>query len=135
MTHEHEKMLLEFYPALFRDYKKKPAETPFAAYGFEIESGWFELVEKLCESIMKLDPGPDFKVDQIKEKFGGLCFYFSGWPTSHEKCKQINALIIEAESQSKKVCELCGTTEGVELKGSWIKAFCPTCRADFYGKE
>jgi hypothetical protein len=135
MTHEQEAILLEFYPTLFQNHKKKPAQSPFAAYGFEVEKGWFDLLERLCDNIMKLDPGPDFKVDQIKEKFGGLCIYFSGWPEDHDQCKKISALVTEAERHSKGICELCGTSEGVELKGSWVKAFCPTCRSDFYGKE
>jgi hypothetical protein len=51
--------------------------------GFGIGEGWYPLVKKLCAEIQaELEKLPEnlrsFQVDQVKEKFAGLRFYYSG---------------------------------------------------------
>ena len=46
--------------------------------------------------------GTPFKVAQVKEKFGGLCFYIEGGNEA------IFALIETAELESFHICEVCG---------------------------
>lgn len=135
MKKENKEYLLRTYPTLFQEYEKKPAESPFAVYDFEIDDGWFELVKGLCESIMKLEPGPNFRVLQVKEKFGGLRFYCGGWPHKDgnylcQDSEAIGKLIGAAENDSMETCERCGSKEGVTLSGGWVKAYCPVHRAE-----
>ena len=73
---------------------------------------------------MVADPDEDFRAEQVKSKFGGLRFYVS---TSNEK---INDLIDFAERDSYKVCENCGSREGVTSEGSWVMTLCTDCRKE-----
>lgn len=62
--------------------------------------GWHPLVEKLIHDLLQL--GWNRELHQIKEKFGGLRFYTGDTPSD------CFGLILEAESQSMKTCEVCG---------------------------
>lgn len=89
---------------------------------FPVGKGWRSLVTKLVEDIMVIDK--EIEIVQVKEKFGGLRFYiFGGYG-------QINRLIEQAEIESFKTCEQCGTKENVETKGDWILTLCEKCRGD-----
>jgi hypothetical protein len=57
---------------------------------------------------------------QIKEKFGHLRFYVGEAPIA------IYSAIEEAERQSFKVCEVCGSP-GEIRGGSWITVRCDRC--------
>jgi hypothetical protein len=127
MNIEKQDELVAKYPQIFQDIWGDMRETCMA-WGIAVGPGWYNIVDKLCADIMALDPGPDFKAAQVKEKFGGLRFYCDGWPEDKEKREQIGRLIGEAENESVKTCEECGTKEGVTLEGSWILALCPSCR-------
>lgn len=87
---------------------------------FPVGKGWRPLVEKLVDDIIKIDP--TVEVAQVKEKFGGLRFYIYG---GNDK---VDTLIDIAEKESYKICENCGTREGVTTEGGWILTLCPKCR-------
>jgi hypothetical protein len=42
--------------------------------GFEHDDGWFDILRRLCEDLEPLVAGHEFKVLQVKEKFGGYVF-------------------------------------------------------------
>ena len=94
------------------------------AWGLEVEDGWYDLIDRLCEDIMKEKPAEDFCASQVKEKFGGLRFYT--WGGSD----RIDDLISAAQAESYKICEVCGSREDVTSEGSWIKTLCRDCRKD-----
>lgn len=54
---------------------------------------------------------------QVKEKFGGLRFYYDGGD------KYINGLSAMAESMSYVTCETCGKP-GKPSRGGWIQTLC-----------
>lgn len=64
-----------------------------------------------------------FNVTQIKDKYGGLRFYYDGGD------ENIDAMVSLTESLSYRTCEFCGTTRNVEQtdKG-WIYTVCKRCR-------
>jgi len=66
-------------------------------------------------------PPISIHIDQIKEKFGGLRFYFSGGD------EEINGMVSLAESLSYRICEACGTTKNVGQTGGWIYTVCWDC--------
>ena len=56
---------------------------------------------------------------QIKEKFGGLRFYYDGGD------EYISGLVSMAESWAACSCETCGTP-GERREGGWIRTLCDT---------
>lgn len=67
------------------------------------------------------DPAETFTVDQVKEKFGGLRFYYSG-VESIRLSSGINGAISVAEMLSYRTCETCGnvgTCESVFNRKGW----------------
>lgn len=87
----------------------------------DIEEGWYQLIHDLLEELIKTDWDRD--IHQIKEKFGGLCFYIGS------ASSEVHKLIYKYEAKSYEICEICG--ERGELrkdtgwKGSrWYKTMC-----------
>ena len=63
------------------------------------------------------EPIPQVTLDQVKEKFGTLRFYYSGGDD------YIRGLVSMAESMSGVTCETCGKP-GTSTGGGWIKTAC-----------
>jgi hypothetical protein len=121
MKEETEAKLVKDFPQIFRDWGGNPMETCMA-WGLEVGEGWSQLLRKLCEDIMATNPPENFKAAQVKEKFGGLRFYFDGGT------EKISKLIHKAENESYKTCEACGSKENVASEGAWIVTLCDKCR-------
>jgi len=60
---------------------------------------------------------PQVTVDQVKEKFGTLRFYYSGGD------EYISGLVTMAESMTGVTCEECGKP-GKQVGGGWIATLC-----------
>lgn len=75
-------------------------------FGREIacDEGWWPLISELHHKICELDP--DYRIYQIKEKFGTLRFYCA--PSNPDIQNQINALVREYELLSSQTCEITG---------------------------
>lgn len=108
--------------------------------GFAIGVGWWPVVEKLCHSIqdhinfingrreLLLQDNPhnltipdevvQVTVDQIKEKFGGLRFYYTGGDG------YIDGLVAMAERWAGAVCEECGKPARRISVGGWLSNLC-----------
>jgi hypothetical protein len=56
-------------------------------------------------------------VQQIKEKFGGLRFYYTGGDD------KISGMVEVAEEWASRVCEECGSPATKQTSG-WIKTVC-----------
>lgn len=84
-----------------------------------IPEGWKDLLVKLHNALVQV--APDYRVNQIKEKFGGLRFYTN---ISYEPDSP--AAIIETYYgwMSERTCDVCG--EDGEIKGGsgWLSARC-----------
>ncbi len=63
----------------------------------------------------------NFKIVQIKEKFGGLRFYVDG------ANEQINAWIQFAEVMSYDMCEECGSNKNIGRTKGWVRTICGDC--------
>ena len=63
------------------------------------------------------DPCPQVVVSQVKEKFGTLCFYYSGGDDI------IDGMVRMAEAMSSVTCEECGSP-GKRRGGGWIYVAC-----------
>jgi hypothetical protein len=95
--------------------------------GIAIGTGWFNLLNNACRLMQShLDWKPDVPqvtVDQVKEKFGGLRFYYSG---GDDYCAGVAAM---AEQMSGLTCEQCGAP-GEQGGRGWISTLCETHRAE-----
>jgi hypothetical protein len=85
------------------------------------KSIWKDLAEWIYDHAPKGKPHISIRIDQIKEKFGGLRFYYSGGD------KEISGMTRLAESLSYKICEYCGTTFNVGMTKGWICVICKDC--------
>ena len=93
--------------------------------GFAVGEGWWPILESLCANIQhhldwknkNSEVVPQVTVEQIKEKFGGLRFYYSGGD------EQIHGMVRMAEAWADAICEECGAP-GKRRDGGWIKTLC-----------
>ena len=120
MNRDLERELQARFPRFFRDLYGDPRKTCMSR-GCEFADGWYRLLERLCEEL-EPDAPPEFRFDQVKEKFGQMRIYASGGN------KETERLIRRACEESLRVCEECGATEGVALGGSrgW-RSLCRSC--------
>lgn len=128
MSPKLDQFLCKTYPKLFADRHKSPIETCMC-WGFDCDDGWFWIIHNLCECIQRridhTNPSPEqVVVDQVKEKFGTLRFYFHGGDDA------VYGMVQLAEWLSNVTCEACGNTDtntiGSTTKG-WIKTCCKEC--------
>jgi hypothetical protein len=81
----------------------------------DVGPGWHRILLALHYDLLAVDP--NYEVDQLKEKFGGLRVYLR---YHHLACEK---LIMEATRLSHETCEECG--EPGETAGpGWIKTLC-----------
>jgi hypothetical protein len=93
--------------------------------GFAVGKGWYPILETLCANIQshidwRVKQGQDIaqvEVNQIKEKFGGLRFYYSGGDD------EISGMVRMAEAWADVACEECGAA-GKRRSGGWIRTLC-----------
>ena len=112
---EFEQRMKEQFPNMF--------SQPYG--GFAIGEGWWPIIESLCGNIQhylnwknkEREVVPQVVVAQIKEKFGGLRFYYEGGDD------RIHGMVSMAESWADKSCETCGVP-GQSRSGGWIKTLC-----------
>lgn len=93
--------------------------------GFATGKGWWPLIEKLSEIIQhhinwQKKQGRDCSqvtVDQVKEKFGTLRFYYTGGD------EFIDGAVSLAESMTGILCEECGGL-GKTRGDGWVRTLC-----------
>jgi hypothetical protein len=101
--------------------------------GFAIGKGWYHIIELLFAHIQShidwnnarnerypelcYKPIEQVVVEQIKEKFGGLRFYYRGGNDT------IAGMVAMAESFAEHTCETCGDI-GKRRSGGWIRTLC-----------
>jgi hypothetical protein len=68
------------------------------------------------------------EVQQIKEKFGGLRFYYSGGND------EIHGMVTMAESWAGVACEECGAI-GERRDGGWIRTLCDKHEAEYQARK
>lgn len=119
----------------FREYEKF-AERMEKSYpkmfqgkygGFAVGKGWYPILERLCKNIQQHiewknrteQVVPQVVVEQIKEKFGGLRFYYQGGDDN------VAGMVRMAEAWADIACEDCGGI-GKRRGGGWIRTLCDT---------
>ncbi len=128
----------------FNFFHPEKITTSLMCFGFECNDGWFDIIWDLCEDIERLlkKSNIDIEVIQVKEKFGGLRFYWNfigdfleiegedeGALTDEADriYNDIESLIKKAEEISYQTCEVCGKP-GKPIRGGWITTLCEECK-------
>lgn len=88
-------------------------------------TGWYSLAEELSTKIAELMP--DFRLLQIKEKYGEMRYYWSSIDF-HNNTKQVWELVDDYEMRSRKTCSLCGKDNARQVSlSNWIHTLCTDC--------
>ena len=124
MKKELDEYLCKVYPKIMVNRNKDMTET-WMCWGFECGDGWFNILNNLMGNIQnhidwqnrEKEVVPQVTLDQVKEKFGTLRFYYSGGDDT------IRGMVSMAESMSSVTCEECGKP-GTSTSGGWIKTVC-----------
>ena len=99
--------------------------------GVAVGQGWWPIIESLCSNIQshidwkqeqkekfgRGDGCPPVIVTQIKEKFGGLRFYYDGGDD------MVDGMVRMAEAWASNTCEQCGKP-GTRRSGGWVQTLC-----------
>jgi hypothetical protein len=124
MTPELDAKLVKKYPEIFAQRFGSVSETAMC-WGFDCNDGWYWLIDELCSALqwdIKHNWQPQVVASQVKEKWGGLCFY------THSSTEKQQAMIQMVEYMSERVCEKCGTVQNVKQRNTgWIKTLCDQC--------
>ena len=138
MKEDLDAKLVEKYPLIFAN-RHADMKTTAMCWGFENGDGWYNIIDQLCacvqshidwrnkqrESLLKSNPYnisipdevPQVVAQQVKEKFGGLRFYYIGGDD------EIEGMVRMAEAMSMVTCEVCGSP-GQLRSGGWIRTLC-----------
>ena len=124
LKRENDEYLCKVYSKMMVNRNKDMMETCMC-WGFECGDGWFQILNQLMGNIQhhidwKNKDGevvPQVTLDQVKEKFGRLRFYYTGGDD------YVRGLVSMAESMSGITCEECGKP-GTQTSGGWIKTVC-----------
>jgi hypothetical protein len=130
---ELDEALCAKYPKIFVNRHGDMKET-LMCWGFECGDGWYQVLDSLCTNIQQytdwnnknFEKGftqykqvPQVVAVQVKEKFGGLRFYYEGGDD------HIGGMVRMAESWADHTCEECGAP-GKHRSGGWIRTLCDT---------
>ncbi len=131
MKKENDEYLCKAYPKMMVNRGKDMQETCMC-WGFECGDGWFPLIETLMGNIQnhidwqnkEKENVRQVTLDQVKEKFGTLRFYYSGGD------ERIDGMVSLAESLSGRICEGCGNLGSTQSDGGygWVRTECESCR-------
>lgn len=142
MREELDSQLCAKYPLIFAD-RNAPMTQTCMCWGFSHDDGWYQIIDSLCGNIQRhidwshknhdwdvkwnadhpdeprevRQPVPQVVAVQVKEKFGGLRFYYEGGD------QQIYGMVRMAESWASVTCEECGQP-GKFRHGGWMRTLC-----------
>ena len=124
MKRELDQLLCERYSKMMVNRNKSMIETCMC-WGFDCGDGWFNILNQLMGSIQhhldwKNKNGlvvDQVTLDQVKEKFGTLRFYYSGGDDV------VDGMVRLAESMTCVTCEVCGSP-GTQNSSGWITTLC-----------
>ena len=132
------KRLCERYPflQLYNPWTDKLIKSDYYTNLDEMPDGWRRAFgQEMCEEIRKvLIKGNylyDYRVVQIKEKFGALRWYDNGAPDSIYR--ELQDIINKYEEISARTCIWCGRP-ATKISLGWISPWCDNCAEKMGGK-
>jgi hypothetical protein len=98
---------------LFPKFNKSEYNKPFYSFVEKFRQRSYK-----CVKYNRVYP-PAVKIDQVKEKFGGLRFYYSGGD------KKVDGMVTFASYLCSKTCEVSNEKGELCSNGSWYKTLSP----------
>ncbi len=130
------------YPRLFTNSRKSKEESCMF-WGLCVGNGWYNLLDTLCSVIGNHEDnnkGLHVVVDQVKEKFGGLRFYYhiegtlqrNNWIKTDADVKKttecfgnlVSGAVWMADAMSYTICEVTGKPGSLRQDLGWIRSLC-----------
>lgn len=120
---EYNNELLKKYPFL-RLSDEYPTNLTWADY---MEDGWRiafgeQMFDEIKEELIRINCLYDYRIIDIKEKFGELRWYDTGYPTE----PKLQSIIDKYNKISKTTCIKCGKPAKYIAMG-WITPYCEDC--------
>ena len=91
----------------------------------DVDEGWYQIVVDCDNLLTEIDP--NYQIAQIKQKFGGLRYYFQPSDVNNgELYVKMNSVILAHEKIASITCEATGKP-GVLMKSrsGWLKTLDP----------
>lgn len=139
----------------------------YQRWGCECADGWYHLLHDLCQEITDTYSNAgmptDIIIEQVKEKFAALRFYYSfeGTPCpiqafdclsdgtsirfqpqdefdNEDKKKlkeEIAGIVRKYENKSRTVCECCGNEGIIRMELPWKRTLCDKCLSEHLQKR
>lgn len=85
----------------------------------QVGRGWHGLLTELDGLLRQADP--DYRVAQVKEKFGMLRVYL------HTYTSGTDEIIARFERASASICEDCGSPGRLRTSRVWVRTLCDQC--------
>lgn len=155
MNAELDAALVKDFPGLYRN-RHGDMRTTAMCWGFDVGDGWHNIIRELSEAITHatgkawsgaaakspdhyFQCGFDVVAVQVKEKFGGLRFYYHTEPKpgvseemidgdyAKEVSGRVYGMVDLAEHLSYVTCESCGSPGEIN-DGGWLSVRCGVCR-------
>lgn len=101
------------------DYDRTWTELDSMPRGWRIAFG-DEMCDRITEALKKTGLLEEYRISDIKEKWGRLCWYDFGAP------EEVRAIIMEFEKRSEGICICCGRKAQWISRG-WISPYCVAC--------
>lgn len=156
MKKELQRKLREAFPFMKRRRLSEGEDwrgsEPYNVWGIEVGDGWFQLLYDLCSEIMALHEKHKMplriRIDDIKEKYGGLRFYY-GFNVSEQEdelyydkdghpsesfnalAEEIDEVVTNYEDKSETVCERCGEPGKLRCYNKWELTRCNPCYEEY----
>lgn len=157
MKAELEERLVEEFPFMRKAHSLEEQEKQggifdlYGAFGCECGSGWYDLLRGLCgelSGVYHREGIPvDIIMDQVKQKWGGLRFYYhhSGQKPHIQAIdfmgngglrfraadpplyREISEIVAKWEKYSYQVCEWCGAPGILREDLRWVRTLCGKC--------
>lgn len=93
---------------------------------FDCNIGWFPLIAQTHRKLKYVDPG--YTVAQIKEKFGGLRYYYTPSNIFIENVSIVPSImhdvVTAAENKSFHTCEICSKPGNTCKSNGWQRTLC-----------
>lgn len=125
MNVKNDKLLVNKYPKIFKDRYGVDIKSTLMGFGFDCDNGWYTIIDELCGTIQTyIDETPNVEqviAVQVKEKFGGLSFYYKGGD------KYVRDIVNKISGLSYKTCEKCGSNDDIKQTKGWVKTLCGEC--------
>lgn len=99
----------------------KPVWSEFAECG----QGWWPILDRLWAAVAAVASG--ITVVQVKEKFGGLRFYYQLAGAGPDVEQRVRDLVAAAEDEAWHTCEMCGEPGTTRTRNYWSRTRCDSC--------